>query len=586
MVRFALCGVLIAAFTCAAQAQDQARYRTQEWYESSRVQIHTRLGPPWLNRPAFFEAEKGLRSLGVQAYSRHVKTHDEGPWWPTAVGAPADFARTRNVAKEIVDRAHANGLHVIPYYWMMTEASLSDAHPDWLAREPNGSPVEHSRGKYLCMNTPYREVVKKRLAELAGMGADGIFFDERHNPPDGCWCAACKNKFRSETGLDLPKTKNLADPAYRALIGFYNRTIEGLFRELEDAIHGANPKTQLVVSVTFVPGLWNPRMTTEFVRLVDSAKSEFALGVNLARAIFQANKGLAPPPRDVQMSLAYTLLRDASEGRPPHIWVARLTREKELMGASAALLTYGCIANLDMQEASIPNREFASSVALGNKVGPALAYSSPLRWAAVHFPERARGARLPDLTRVWNEVISPLTNAFQAFSRARVPVGIVTDGQLERGELGGYKVLVLPVAEELTASQRKTVEAFRKSGGSVIQPGEVHGTLDAAPVRVAGGPAVLHAVPYTSRDGKTTLVAISQDFSWIEQPTREGVRKASPKEGNRPASGVEVVIRGRAPRRAVEVVSGKELPIASSGTEGARVRVPDFEYMALVALER
>jgi hypothetical protein len=41
-------------------------------------------------------------------------------------------------------------------------------------------PIVGDRGTYLDITGPYREVVLTLLRELAAMGADGFFFDERH----------------------------------------------------------------------------------------------------------------------------------------------------------------------------------------------------------------------------------------------------------------------------------------------------------------------------------------------------------------------------------------------------------------------
>lgn len=145
--------------------------------------------------------------------------------------------------------------------------------------------------------------------------------------------------------------------------------------------------------------------------------------------------------------------------------------------------------------------------------------------------------------------------------------------------LGGLRRWVLlPSAGELTPGQRKAVEAFR---GKVIHSpqallSQIPGGVDAAPVHVVGGPALLHAVPYRSGDGKKTLVAMTQDFSWIG----EG-KQAIPV-----ASGCEIVFHGPPPKRAVEVVTGQELRVIPSGTGSVRISVPDFQSMALVKLEQ
>jgi hypothetical protein len=46
---------------------------------------------------------------------------------------------------------------------------------------------------------------------------------------------------------------------------------------------------------------------------------------------------------------------------------------------------------------------------------------------------------------------------------------VVNDHQLERGELAGYRLLVVPDRNELTVVQRQAVETFAARGGAVIE---------------------------------------------------------------------------------------------------------------------
>ena len=193
--------------------------RLPRWFDANRVQGHTRLtlNERWYGTPEFTGAAAGFKALGAGVFTRHVKTADEDPWWPTALPVDADnrphSARPRtingivlqpgeSVAGKIIDEAHAEGLKIITYYWDASEKTLADRNPDWVCRKPNRkTPIEHHRrGKHLDLTGPYREVVLARLLELADMGADGFFFDYRHLPREGCWRSALEDAWRAETG--------------------------------------------------------------------------------------------------------------------------------------------------------------------------------------------------------------------------------------------------------------------------------------------------------------------------------------------------------------------------------------------------
>jgi len=186
-----------------------------------------------------------------------------------------------------------------------------------------------------------------------------------------------------------------------------------------------------------------------------------------------------------------------------------------------------------------------------------------------------------------------------------VPVGVVDDYQLQKGELDGYKLLFLPNPDELTIDQRREVDRFQAKGGIVIendprwtwsQPGETGQAIaafrqvyseyrDTAPVRVTGGPEKMHAVAFQNPDKNRLMVAITNDFTWIQFRKNIGKGKQSLKSPPPQIRDVEVEIKAnRPPQRVVEVITGQILqPEAIRG--GYKVRLPEFSPMAMLAIE-
>jgi hypothetical protein len=273
------------------------------------------------------------------------------------------------------------------------------------------------------------------------------------------------------------------------------------------------------------------------------------------------------------------------------------------------MLTHGCISNLDVWEDTIPNPMFAKAFALGDRVSPHFAGTIPLRWAALHYSEHARDRFLANPREAVRKVIYPLYGAYEALLRAHLPVGIITDCQLEEGLLDGYRVLFLPSPGNLTEKMSASVKRFAAQGGLVVEHSEGwkwHGPspdyqraaqaflakigeeLRRVPVRVAGGPETMHAVAFVSRARDRLVVSLANDFSWVEIGRRKkGVsipRSISPAGPPPPCNGASIFIQGFAkPQSIVEAVSGQTLEVTSEA--GALViRVPRFEYMAVVAM--
>jgi hypothetical protein len=617
------------------------------WFTTNRVHGHTRLRlGPWHDQAEFTEAGAGFKALGAAVFTRHVKSGDEDPWWPTALplwddGRPWSdrdreidgvlVERGRSIAKEVIDEAHAQGLHVIAYVWHMAEARLAARHPDWICRRPSrdgtpGPPIVGKRGVHLDITGPYREVVLTRLLELADMGVDGLKFDERHLPPEGCWGSALETAWVAETGQPAPTDIDDADPRYRRFIDFKARRIEETFAYWRDTVKATHPHVVFLTSTTTLPALTDREMTTRLASIADSAKNEYRLAVRdaLNKRVFIDNPDLAVPAEHLRQALGWTVLRDSSDGRPPHIWVSGVPNIHHARAAAASVITFGGVANMDVQERTLLGRAQPSdgktpldalqaAFALGARVSPHIAGTRPLRWAAVHFSERNRNARRADYRGAWQQVLWPLIGAYKVLTELGLPVGVVNDHQLADGELDGYGLLVLPNAGELTTSQRQAVAAFEAGGGTIIENKPAWGWSDpnttesaaralratiqphtaTAPLVVTGGPAGRYAVAYMDR--RRLVVAVTNDFSWVQITSADNpvpvVNAPAP-----PAAGVRVAWRARHdlphPRptagdpfrlRAFDAVSDTALPIHRSG-DNYSVFLPPFHFMALVVV--
>jgi hypothetical protein len=467
--------------TVSTQAEPaRAGSKLPSWFDANRVQGHTRLAlgkyeppppPPryWYGTDEFNQAAAGFRELGAGAFTRHAKSGSEDPWWPTALPVDPDgvvhSARPRdingivlqpgeNVAKAIIDEAHAQGLRIIAYYWDASEATVTALRKDWVCRRPqHGKELKSPRRIQLDLTGPYREVVRTRLLELAEMGADGFFFDSRHLNRLGCWGTTLEAAWKAETGEDappLPRQGEQPSPRYLEFLDFRARKIEETFAWWRDEVKSRYRDVVFVISTDDFAALIDRGVTTRLARIADSAKNEYCQAVHnkITRKLFEQNTMvLKKPPGHVRQSLSWTILRDSSDGRPSHIWHPGVPTEEQAEALAASLLTFGAIANMDVYESSLrqedrrgktPVAGLRRAFALGKLVSPHLARAQPLRWAAVHFGERSRNHRGVNYLAMWEQVLWPLVGPYKVLSEDGLPIGVVNDEQLEQGELDGY----------------------------------------------------------------------------------------------------------------------------------------------------
>lgn len=149
---------------------------------------------------------------------------------------------------EVLRAAHAKGIRVVGRFdFSKIHQDAFEAHPEWLFRKADGSPVIYHGLYSTCINsTWYREEAPRILAEaLERYDVDGLFFnmfgnqsrDYSGNFVGHCHCQECQRLFRAAYGADLPKDLN--DPRYREFMFSSSREVASAFGKL---IHEKRPK--------------------------------------------------------------------------------------------------------------------------------------------------------------------------------------------------------------------------------------------------------------------------------------------------------------------------------------------------------
>ncbi len=575
------------------------------WFDSARVQGHTRLGlGPRTDTAAYRNAPVRFLGLGLRVFTRHFKSASGSPFTVMAPGDDVRLGADSALIRSAFAEAHRAGQHTIAYVWISSDSAMETRHPDWVCRGPDGrTPVTMRRGDFLDITSPYRELVLRELEALAAQGADGFFFDASHMPAGGCWGSHLARAFEERTGQAPPKRRRARDPLYRAFLAFQAEQVEETLSWWRDRVHEEYPGVVFVTSVATLPTLMDPRFPTGLAGAGDVPKTEFESPVRPAFGGWMP--GGDSVPRGVRIAAGWTLVRDAAGGRPPVVWALGFADSARAEAFVAAVLTHGGTASLDVADAIMAGRAVAphatpvsalkDAAALGDRVAPGLAGTHPQAWAGIHFPEAARDRLMGDPDHAWNRAVLPALRAFEALLWQRVPFRWVTDHALAAGEIEDLRVLVLPDSADLTTAQAERVAAFRRRGGRVVtigDPGSPNERLGAelpgVPIRVLGGPATLHVGFFTTADDARTTVLLTPDFSWVQPlALRERPRSEAPMPSQ--VSGVLVKLTPgsySAPPRARELVTGVDLPVTRAADGGYEIHLPSFRILAAVLLRR
>ena len=177
--------------------------------------------PEFLTKINVKEYVEALKAAGIQAAMVKGKPHTGLCNYPTKVGRMHRGLNGYDFLGDMVKTCHENGIAVIAYFTQIFDNWAYEEHPSWRLVTAEGKNFREYRhgedfksGRYgiVCPNNPeYREYVKVCLTEMNTMyDFEGMFLDMTFFP-EVCYCDSCREKYKAETGKELPRKVDWSD---------------------------------------------------------------------------------------------------------------------------------------------------------------------------------------------------------------------------------------------------------------------------------------------------------------------------------------------------------------------------------------
>ena len=142
-----------------------------------------------------------------------AKCHHSWSYYPTRVGMRHPTLE-RDLLGAWIEASHEIGVRAPIYYTVGWSAADAELHPEWVARDTDGSlaarnfdlaaepdePKPHYSWKFLCPSGDYRELMLEQTREICSRyDVDGFFYDICFTPV--CFCPACRSDM-ARAGID------------------------------------------------------------------------------------------------------------------------------------------------------------------------------------------------------------------------------------------------------------------------------------------------------------------------------------------------------------------------------------------------
>ena len=384
----------------------------------------------------------------------------------------------------VLAEAHKHGIKLICWNVFniqdvrdVNDFQIAKRYPQWQMEYIDVPGVDYGPRTGMCvLSSPYLEHHARLIQEVASLGVDAMWFDGfylggiPHPIRPGCVCSHCRDRFRSDYGMDIPRRVDWTDPTFKRWVRWRNERLMAGARFITGKIHEVRPGIPVTMNYNQWPfgtkdwpngiPLWRTGDygVSQHAYSPDERMQWLMLGYKA-----QLSHDLNPDYSDVWRT--GRPIFDLDESRPAD--VAR--HELQIRLFTLAALTFGTIPwRSHHQFAEVQRRNndvlaarepwFRKERIAG--VGVVLSQNSHDFWG--HSPGTA------NLTTYRESILG----TWLLLTERHVPFSFVFDNELTRVGLTRFHTLILPNTACLSDHQIHEIEAWAHDGGELITTGE------------------------------------------------------------------------------------------------------------------
>lgn len=390
--------------------------------------------------------------------------------FPTKTGQQHGGLQGRNVLQQLIDCCHEHGIAIVLYTSLIFDRWCGDQHPEWRMRTWDGKiQGEGGRHAVLCINSPYREYVRRFVEEICTtFKFEGIRFDMTFWPWL-CYCEHCQRRFAEEVGGEIPQTVNWLDEKWVAFQRCRERWLVEFAALATSTVRQHKPAASVEHQSSTYPLNWMFGVTAPLARQNDFLQGDFygdQLQGSFVRKLLEDLTPQRPFGYETSFSVA---LRDHTAMKSAELLEAKASAA---IGDSAAFIFIDAID-------PIGTVNYRAHERMGGVFDRLMPYYEHLGGERVfdvgvyysleskfNFAGNGRPVSNPDTSDAHTEA------AMQAASRliaAHIPFGVLTKASLVK--LKDLKVLVLPNVNMMDREECDAIRDWVHQGGTLFTSG-------------------------------------------------------------------------------------------------------------------
>ena len=223
------------------------------WLDESKRRIFLDMHfPDWPDRQTGtdFEPERIADTFAdahVDSVILYAKCQYGNFYYDTRVGHKHRGLGKQDFFRETAQALRRRGIKVIAYYSVAWDERMAQEHPQWRVRQADGAiGTDEYRWHTLCIQSPYREVVKRHLEEISReLRPDGFWIDMTIIGRDCCHCEHCQRLYERRYGGPMPRGDDLESPDWQRFVTFRYDGVEAFYHEIYALIRGILPEAKI-----------------------------------------------------------------------------------------------------------------------------------------------------------------------------------------------------------------------------------------------------------------------------------------------------------------------------------------------------
>lgn len=411
-----------------------------------------------------------IKDSGATALLAHTKDHEGNAYYNTLIGHKHSNLGTMDLMSEFSKYTRKYGLQLLFYYSIAWEQRAWQENAEFRALNSKNETMNYTRELktqtpitrwLVCTKGPYQKYMNEMLAELSSnYDFEGFWLDIPRSTI--CYCEYCKNEYLSVSGTNIPNDMDSAE-------GFkYRKWHLGKATEVANSwvstIHQIKP--ELSVASNGISYGWDFGLDAIDAQSYPSREYHAKEGIASVSFYSLQQKALK---RDVPFEIE--IWRHSYGAREGTLRTQCVRNVPVLITEMASVVSHGGFpqyydqvqydGTLSERSLSILKPAF-ETIAKGQ---PWTGIGKPVPYAMILWSKSTQLFGSSEMQRLHS---SGMLGSFLAMQESHIPVGVITERDVERGRFEDASVIIVPSAECISDLCISQLEKFVQNGGGLV----------------------------------------------------------------------------------------------------------------------